>query len=551
MGFKMIVSLLAGLGLFLYGMQVMSDALQKSAGDRMKKLLEILTTNKVLGVLVGAVITGIIQSSSATTVMVVGLVNAGIMNLSQAVGVIMGANIGTTMTAQIIAFKFTDIIPFAIIIGVVLLLFPKKKSYKQLGEFFLGFGILFLGMNSMSEAMKPLKEIPAFTQFMLSLQHNPILGVFAGLGLTAVVQSSSATIGILQALAMQGLVPIEAALPILFGDNIGTCVTALIASIGTTVTAKRAAVMHLTFNIIGTIIFMIILKPVILLVGMTATEPVRQIANAHTFFNITNTIIQLPFAGLLIAFVTKVVPGQDVHDTFELKYLDKRILETPSIAVGQIVKEIVRMGDIARHNVQMSLEAVFSGDQKLIDDVYNNEKVINELEKRIGEYLKAVSNTAINEDQRKFVGSLFSTIHDVERMGDHAENLADIAQYKIDNRVTFSNFAVEELKQVMENVDHALENSFIALSTEDAEYVDKVDKYERKVDELRDKFKASHIKRLNKNECNINAGVLFLDILTNLERVSDHCVNVADVVRAENSIQLKLDRKVDIAPEKC
>jgi phosphate:Na+ symporter len=546
----MIVALLAGLGLFLYGMQVMSDALQKSAGDRLKKLLEILTTNKLLGVLVGAAITAIIQSSSATTVMVVGLVNAGIMNLSQAVGIIMGANIGTTMTAQIIAFNFKDIVPYAIIIGVVLVLFSKKKSYKQLGELIIGFGILFMGMNMMSDAMKPLKDIPEFRQFMIDLQHNPLHGVLAGLLLTAVIQSSSATIGILQVLAMQGLVPIETALPILFGENIGTCATALIASIGTSITAKRAAVLHVTIKIIGTVIFLIILSPVTKIVSMTAVEPARQIANAHTLFNITNTILLLPFSALLIAFVNKVIPGDDVYDKFALKYLDKRILETPSIAVGQIVKEVVRMGEIARANVQKSVEAIIHGDEKVIEEIYNNEKVINELEKRIGEYLQAVSHLAISEEQQKKVGRLFNTIHDVERMGDHAENLAEIAQYKIDNKVSFSHHAVEELKSIQESVDKALDNAFLALSTEEASYVDEVDNYERQVDSLRDTLKESHIKRLNKGECNISAGVLFLDIVTNLERVSDHCVNVADVVRTSGQGKLKLDRKVELEPEK-
>ncbi|KUO68861.1 MAG: sodium-dependent phosphate transporter [Clostridia bacterium BRH_c25] len=547
----MFISLFAGLGLFLYGMQIMSDALQKTAGDRLKKLLEILTTNKFLGVIVGAAITAVIQSSSATTVMVVGLVNAGIMNLSQAVGVIMGANIGTTMTAQIIAFNFKNVVPYAIIIGALLLLFSKKKSHKQLGELIIGFGILFMGMNMMSDSMKPLKEIPAFTKFMVDLQHNPVLGVLAGLLLTAVIQSSSATIGILQALAMQGLIPIGAALPILFGDNIGTCATALIASIGTNLTARRAAILHVTIKIIGTVIFLIILKPVTTLVGITAVEPARQIANAHTFFNVANTIILLPFSAMLIAFVNKVIPGEDVYDKFALKYLDKRILETPSIAVGQIVKEVVRMGDIARCNVQKSIEAIISGNENLIDEIYNNEKVINELERRIGEYLQAVSNTAIGEEQLKKVGMLFNTIHDVERMGDHAENLAEIAQYKLDNRVSFSSRAIEELKEVYKNVDNAIDSAFLALSNEDIASVNKVDEYERKVDDLRDLFKESHIKRLNKSECNVNAGVLFLDILTNLERVSDHCVNVADVVRAVDKSRLKLDRKTEIGPEKC
>jgi len=527
----MIVSLLAGLAVFLYGMKIMSDALQRSAGGRMKRLLEILTTNKYLGVLVGALITAIIQSSSATTVMVVGLVNAGIMNLAQAVGVIMGANIGTTMTAQLIAFKFNAIIPYSLIIGAALMLFTNKKSYKLFGEFLLGFGLLFSGMHEMSDAMKPLREVPAFINFMVTLQHNPILGVLAGLGLTAIVQSSSATIGILQALAMQGLIPIEAALPILFGDNIGTCVTALLASVGTTITAKRAAIMHLTFNIVGTIIFMIVLKPVIWLVGMTATDVMRQIANAHTFFNFANVIIQLPFAALLIKFVTKVVPGEDKHEEFELQYLDSRLLETPTVAVVQIVKEIIRMGEIARGNVKAGISAIMNYNDKVIDKLYSDEKIINELEKKIGEYLVAVANTAISEDQRYKVSALFNTLHDIERIGDHAENLAEIAQYKIDNNINFSDSAIEELKLIGEKVDGALVNALEALKTENPELVEKVDDYERTVDDLRDQFKDAHIKRLNEGNCNISAGVIFLDLLTNLERVSDHSVNIADIVR--------------------
>lgn len=528
---QMIIGLLAGLAVFLYGMKIMSDALQRSAGGKMKRLLEILTTNRFLGVLVGAVITGIIQSSSATTVMVVGLVNAGIMNLTQSIGVIMGANIGTTMTAQLIAFKFDNIIPYTLIIGAALMLFTNKKSYKLLGEFFIGFGLLFSGMHEMSDAMKPLRDIQGFTDIMVSIKNYPILGVLVGLGLTAIVQSSSATIGILQALAFQGLIPIEAALPILFGDNIGTCVTALLASIGTTITAKRAAVMHLTFNVVGTVIFMIILKPVIWLVGMTATDVARQIANAHTFFNITNVIIQFPFALLIIKFVTKVIPGEDKHDEFELQYLDSRLLETPTIAVVQIVKEIIRMGEIARSNVKDGVDAIITFNDKLIDKIYDNEKVINELEKKIGEYLISVPNAAISEDQRYKVSALFNTIHDIERIGDHAENLAEIAQYKADNKIAFSDHAIDELKLITESVDGALSNALEALRTEEPGLVQMVDDYENTVDDLRDQFKAKHIKRLNEGSCNISAGVLFLDLITNLERVSDHSVNIADIVR--------------------
>ncbi|WP_333783060.1 Na/Pi cotransporter family protein [Lutispora saccharofermentans] len=530
MGYSMILGLFAGLAIFLYGMKVMSDALQKAAGDRMKKLLEVLTRNRFLAVLVGTAITAIIQSSSATTVMVVGLVNAGIMNLSQSVGVIMGANIGTTMTAQLIAFKFSNIIPYALIAGTALVLFAKKKSHRQLGELLLGFGLLFLGMNSMSDAMKPLKEIPQFTQFMVNLQHNPLLGVLAGFILTAVIQSSSATIGILQALALQGLVPIEAALPILFGDNIGTCVTALLASIGANFTAKRAALMHLIFNIVGTIIFLLILGPMAELVKMTSLDEVRQIANAHTFFNLVNTAIQLPFAGFLVAFVTKLIPGKEAEDPTKLVYLDKRILETPSVAVVQIVKEIIRMAEIARSNVRKSIDAILTEDEDLIAEVYAKEKAINALEKKITEYLLAVSNTAISSEQSNRVASLFNTVHDVERIGDHAENLVELAQFKIDNKIVFSSTAVEELKEIYGVVDKAIETSLTALEDEDKEKVKEVNEYEERVDELRDSLRESHIRRLNNNECNINAGVIFLDIVTNLERISDHSVNIAGIV---------------------
>ncbi|MDD2481549.1 MAG: Na/Pi cotransporter family protein [Lutispora sp.] len=534
MGYSMILGLFAGLAIFLYGMKIMSDALQKAAGDRMKKLLEVLTRNRLLAVLVGTAITTIIQSSSATTVMVVGLVNAGIMNLSQSVGVIMGANIGTTVTAQLIAFKFSNIIPYTLIAGTSLILFSKKKSNRQLGELLLGFGLLFFGMNSMSDAMKPLKEIPQFTQFMVDLQHNPILGVFAGFILTAVIQSSSATIGILQALAIQGLVPIEAALPILFGDNIGTCVTALLASIGANFTAKRAALMHLIFNIVGTIIFLIILRPIADLVKITSLDEVRQIANAHTFFNLANTFVQLPFAGFLVTIVTKIIPGEASEDPTKLKYLDKRILETPSIAVVQIVKEILRMAEIARSNVRKAVDAILNEDERLIEEVYSNEKAINELEKKITEYLLAVSSTAISSEQSKRVASLFSTVHDVERVGDHAENLVELAQFKIDNKIVFSSTAIEELKEIYGVVDHALEASLLALENEDKEKVKETDQYEERVDQLRDSFRDSHIRRLNNNECRINAGVIFLDIVTNLERISDHSVNIAGIVSPDS-----------------
>ncbi|MDI6601603.1 MAG: Na/Pi cotransporter family protein [Thermoanaerobacteraceae bacterium] len=361
---QMITGLLGGLALFLYGMRLMGDSLQKTAGDGMKHFIEILTTNRVMGAFAGLIVTSIIQSSSATTVMVVGFVNAGLMTLEQAVGVIMGANIGTTVTAQLIAFRLSDIAPIAVAVGVAMWFFSPKKSYQQVGEIIIGFGILFMGMEIMSSSVKPLKDIPEFTNLILILGHNRFLGVLVGFLMTAVIQSSSVTIGILQALAFQGLIPIEVALPVLFGDNIGTTVTALLASIGTNKTARRAALVHMFFNIIGTVIFLIILGPVTSIVKATSVDVARQIANAHTLFNVTNTIIQLPFSNYLVRLVKYLLPGEVAVEEKGLKYLDERILETPSIAVVQAYKEVIRMGYISLQNLKTSMEAFFENDSK-------------------------------------------------------------------------------------------------------------------------------------------------------------------------------------------
>jgi len=531
MSWKNIFELLGGLGLFIFGMKMMGDGLQKAAGNKLKKVLETLTQNRVFAILVGAFVTAIIQSSSATTVMTVGFVNAGLMNLFQAAGVIMGANIGTTMTAQLIAFKLTDIAPLVLAIGTVMVMFGKRKRTKDIGEIVLGFGMLFVGMKMMEKSMKPITELDEFKNLIITIGQHPIMGVFVGLGMTAIVQSSSATIGILQALAGLNAMPLTVALPILFGDNIGTCVTALLASIGTSKNAKRAALIHLTFNVIGTIIFMLILPVVVMLIPKLGGDIQRQIANAHTLFNVTNTIIQAPFIVFLVKFVSWLVPGKDENeDVMTLEHLDRRLLETPSIAVGQLVKEVVRMGRLASKNLSTAIDAIINEDENAIKQVFNTEEVINFLEREITGFMVALSNTSLSEEQSELVSGLFHVVNDIERVGDHADNLAELAQYKIDNKLPFSESAISQLTEIYETVKSAIDSSIEALENSDFVKAEDVIETEVKIDELEKKFREDHIDRLSRGICNPVSGTVFLDILSNLERIGDHANNIAQMV---------------------
>lgn len=531
MSWKNIFELLGGLGLFIFGMKTMGDGLQKAAGNRLKKILETLTRNRVFAILVGAFVTAIIQSSSATTVMTVGFVNAGLMDLFQAAGVIMGANIGTTMTAQLIAFKLTDIAPLVLAIGTIMVMFGKRKRTKDLGGIILGFGMLFVGMKIMEKSMRPLTELDEFKNLITTIGQHPIMGVFVGLGMTAVVQSSSATIGILQALAGLNAMPLAVALPILFGDNIGTCVTALLASIGTSKNAKRAALIHLTFNIIGTIIFMLILPVVVKLIPVLGGDIKRQIANAHTMFNITNTLIQAPFIVFLVKFVNWLIPGkEDKEDVMTLEHLDRRLLETPSIAVGQLVKEVIRMGRLASKNLSTAIDAIINEDENAIKQVFNTEEVINFLEREITGFMVALSNTSLSEEQSELVSGLFHVVNDIERVGDHADNLAELAQYKIDNKLPFSESAISQLTEIYETVKFAIDSSIEALENTDFIKAEDVIETEGKIDELEKRFREDHIDRLSRGICNPVSGTVFLDILSNLERIGDHANNIAQMV---------------------
>ncbi len=522
------IPVLGGLGLFLYGMNLMGMGLQKAAGEKLKKLIEILTNNRIMGVIVGALVTMVIQSSSATTVMVIGFVNAGLMDLTQAVGVIMGANIGTTITAQLIAFDLVVYAPIAVAIGVAIWLISSRKKSKDSAEILIGFGILFIGMEMMSNGLKPLAGNPAFANIMTGLK-DPFLGVLVGMGLTTIVQSSSASIGLLQALASQGLISLDIAFPILFGDNIGTTTTALISSIGTNKTAKRAAIIHFLFNLIGTIVFMTVLRvPVEAIVLKISPNNIqRQIANAHTIFNIVNVLIQLPFAGLLVKAAEKLVPGEDGELETGAKYLDPRIIETPSIALGQATKEVMRMGTIAEKNLVLSAEAFKTKNEKHTSEVFSQEKVINRLEKDIIEYLVELSNAPLTDEQQIQVNVLFNIVNNIERIGDHSENIAELSQAVIEERLEFSSEAIAEFDNIFDKSHRAFTTALESFENNDYDLAKETLKLEEEVDALEEKYRANHIDRLNKFQCSPSAGVIFLDLLSNLERVSDHSTNIA------------------------
>lgn len=522
-----VLPVIGGLGLFIYGMNIMGTGLQKAAGSKLKKLIEVLTNNRIMGVFIGALVTMAVQSSSATTVMVIGFVNAGIMNLTQAVGVIMGANIGTTVTAQLIAFNLTDYAPLAVAVGVAVWLSTSKKKSKTIAEILIGFGILFIGMDMMSSGLKPLAANPIFSNIILKL-NNPILAMLVGIGLTTIIQSSSASIGLLQALAGQGLLGINVAFPILFGENIGTTTTALISSVGANRTAKRAAVIHFLFNLTGTIIFMTILRnPVANIVESISPGQIsRQIANAHTLFNFLNVAIQLPFAGLLVKAAEKLVPGDD--DIYgESNYLDDRMLEAPSIALGQAFDEFVRMGGFVEDNLIRAEKALIDGNEKEIEAVLEQEQKINRLEKEIMDYLVQLSNTSLSVEQHKDVNNLFHAINDIERIGDHAENIVELAIEKNENQLEFSEEAIEDIKNMFFKCQKIFKKSILAFKTSSELLAKEVLVIEDEVDALEKKTRNKHIKRLNIELCSTSSGVIFSDTINNLERIADHSTNLA------------------------
>ena len=526
--FEIFTGIFGGLGLFLYGMKLMSDGLENAAGEKLKGILEKVTTNRFIAVLVGAVVTSIIQSSSATTVMVVSFVNAGLMSLVQAVGVIMGANIGTTITAQMVSFDLDTIAPIFIGLGAILTLVAKKKKVKDISSIALGFGILFLGMGTMSGAMKPVAEMPAFSQFIVVVGNNAILGLLTGLIMTAIVQSSSATTGILVALAATGAIDMRLAFPVILGCNIGTCVTALLASMGANRIAKKAALMHLFFNIFGAIIFFPFISQVKDLVEHIRPDNVaRQVANAHTIFNVVVTVVMFPLAGYLVKLVNFILPGGLAEDKKGAIYLDKQVLETPIIASGQVVKETIRMAEFARDNFILSMRAFLEGNQECIDKVYSNEDIINTVEKEITDYLVELSQHNLPEVESRLISETYHTINDIERIGDHATNIVELASEKIEKKLELSKEALAEIEEIYNTTLESLNLSITnysnnkSINSKDIEYI------EEQIDSLEKKFRDSNINRLNAKQCTASSGVIFFDLLSNLERIGDHANNIS------------------------
>ena len=528
---------MGGLGLFIYGMKLMGDGLENAAGEGLKSILEKVTSNRLMGVGIGAIVTAVIQSSSATTVMVVGFVNAGLMSLAQAAGVIMGANIGTTITAQLVAFKLDQIAPLFVFIGAIMVLFSRAKKRREIGNIILGFGILFTGMGIMSGAMKPLANSPIFSDMLVAIGDNWFIGIIAGAAITALLQSSSATTGILIALATTGTIDIHLALPIVFGCNIGTCVTAIIASIGTNKTAHKAALLHLIFNIAGTVLFLPFLGAIAEFVSYTSAGDVsRQIANAHTVFNVANTIILLPFTKYIIMFINKVIPGEDEIEKAGPKYIDDRVLETPVIAAGQVIKETIRMANKAKENVELSMKAFVNNDEALIKKVYENEKIINILEESITTYLVKLAKCELSDKEKGIVASTFHIVIDIERIGDHADNIADLAADKINKKLQYSKEAIGELYEVYNSTIEALNIAIDCYVNRDIDKARSIVVIEDRIDAYQRNYREKHIERLYEGKCNAFAGAIFLDLISAFERIGDHSTNIAESVM-ENYIK--------------
>ena len=539
---SMVIPFIGGLAMFIYGMNIMADGLQNAAGSKMKKILEVLTQNKFMGILLGALVTAIIQSSSATTVMVVGFVNAGLMNLTQAISVIMGANIGTTITGWLVSSaewaKFlspSTLAPLAVMAGVIISLVSKKAKSKDVAAIIIGFGILFIGMNTMSDAVKPLRESEVFRTVFVSLGANPFLGILAGAGVTAIIQSSSASQGILLSLAAAGLVPTKAAVFIIMGQNIGTCVTAIISSVGASKNAKCVGTMHLLFNITGTILFTIIALIVFAKADPSLGEGIitmTQISAIHTAFNIGTTIVMIPLSSMIIKIAMKVngLETVETEDETKLVHLDKRMMSTPAVAVAGAKLETIRLSRIARENLFLAMETLANHDADKIAAVKQKEGVINKVCDDVSQYLVELCMHNLNDRDNETVTSLLNTISDIERIGDHAENIAELAEEMTNEGISFSEMAMGELNEMSKATMGSYDNAIKAMELDDVSFAVKTAFLEQQVDKMEKDLRAGHITRLSNAECSVSAGIHFLDLLGNLERVSDHAMNIAQVV---------------------
>lgn len=539
MGITDVLALLGGLALFLYGMQMMSTGLEAAAGNRMKSILEKLTSNRVKGVLVGAAITAVIQSSSATTVMVVGFVNSGLMTLKQAVWVIMGANIGTTITGQLIALDIGAIAPLFAIAGVGAIMFIKSEKVHHISSIFAGLGILFMGMDMMGAAMSPLKESEAFISLMTKFD-NPLLGILVGALFTAVIQSSSASVGILQALASTGMIPLSSAVFVLFGQNIGTCITAVLASIGMKVNAKRTTVIHLLFNIIGAVLFTVIclVTPYVTWIeAMTPGDPVAQIANAHTVFNIVTTLLLLPFGTHMANIAVRILPDSKKADDEDLRLKYIRPFESSyaighsAVAVSQVRDEVNRMRDMVAKNISDSFDSLVQYDEKLRKKVSEREEYIDFLNKGISEYIVSLMASEMNMSDSRKINEYYAIISNLERIGDHAVNLAEYGDDMRKWEIDFSDTVKEELNEMKAQCIAALDNLKEVTSENVERILSQAVIIEQKTDDMRDKYFKKQMQRLKKGKCKPQSGIVFSEILTDFERMGDHALNIAQQYR--------------------
>ncbi len=535
MSASIILSMAGGLGLFLYGMRIMSDSIEKVAGAKLRGILERLTTNRFMAILVGVFFTAVIQSSSACTVMVVSFVNSGLMTLTQAAGVIFGANIGTTVTALLVSFKLEKAAPVILLVGVLVVMFVKKQKVSRWGEVIIGFGVLFMGLSTMSGAMSGMKDSPAVLLMFASLK-SPILAVFLGTILTAVIQSSSVTVSIMVLLANQGLMSMDIGMYIILGCNIGACTSALLASLSGKKDAKRAAAIHLIFNVIGTVIVYIIFTLAVeQIVGglsiLAHGDPGRMVAYAHILIKIFQVIIMMPFIKQIVNLTYLLVSGDDkkigYRDSYQLKYIGEKVVLNPATAVVEVIKELDRMGSLANENLNRAMNALITLDQEEIEEVYEVEKNIDFLSHAITNYLVKINQTTLPIEDLKSIGALFHVVNDIERIGDHAENIVDAAVQREKTGVGFSKAAQRELGEMIDMVNTILRFSFEMFVKSTEEHVEDIRNLEEAIDEKEKELQQRHIERLSNNECTPEAGAMFSDIVSGLERVADHATNIA------------------------
>ncbi|MFH1366486.1 MAG: Na/Pi cotransporter family protein [Patescibacteria group bacterium] len=524
---KIIFELGGGLALFLYGMLLMSEGFQKMAGEKLQKILEKFTNKPIKGVLSGAVVTSIIQSSSITTVILLGFVNAGLINLSSAVGVIMGANIGTTVTAQIVALKFESLSLPIIACGFLLWFVNKNLKIKYFGQALLGLGLLFLGMSLMSNGVSPLKNNPEVFLWFMNIGKNPLLGILAGMIFTAIIQSSSATTGLVIVFAKQGLIDLPGAIPLILGANIGTCVTVMLASIGSSREAKRMALIHLLFNVAGVLIFASIIKQFIYVASLTGESVPRQIANAHTIFNVVTSLILIFFIPLLIKLVRKIIPGEEIKIDQRAQFISKYLLNTPGIALSETFKETMRMADLTLLMMKNSYQAFLSRQPALLELVNNQECAVDNLYHLINDYGRELSERSISHEESEKLSMIIHNITDIERVGDHVNNIVHITKHKYRGDAKFTAQSICELKEMFEKAIKIYQDAIDCWKKQDRVLARNVIHEEAEIDALEKKFRLSHIERLEKGIGDPASGVSFESFLENLERIGDHADNIA------------------------